>query len=135
MDDRGPGRRTDLEPDEVALDRLLGAAPPAALPLGFRDDILVRISADRSRSWEWIVAAAFALPSLAYIAWQIGVYGVDPIATLGDLTLIAETADSDASALLVDGLDILAMAILGLASIIAAHALMTTRSERMRVIR
>ncbi len=135
MENPGQRRLPDLVPDEVAIDRLLAAAPPAALPLGFRDGVLVRIIADRSRSWEWIVAAAFALPSLAYITWQLGTNGADLFAALGDLALIAENADVDAPAFFVNGLDVLAMALLGLASIVAAHALMTTRSERVRVVR
>ena len=135
MDDRSQRPRPDLEPDEVALDRLLAAAPPAALPVGFRDGVLAQITMDRSRSWEWLVAAAFALPSLAYVAWQLVTNGADFVAALGDIALVARTTDVEAPAFVVDGLVVLAMALLGLASIVATHALIATRSERVAVVR
>ncbi len=130
MDDRSAHPRADLEPDEVALDRLLAAAPREALPLGFRDGVLARISAERSRSWEWIVAAALALPSLAYVAWAVLTGGAGFLAALGDLALAAQSADAETPSVFVDGLVVLAMALVGLASIVAAHAMFASRPMR-----
>jgi len=135
MDDRSANPRADLEPDEVALDRLLAAAPREALPLGFRDGVLARISAERSRSWEWIVAAALALPSLAYVAWAVGTDGAGFIAALGDLVLAAQSADTEAPSVVIDGLIVLAVAFVGLASIVAEHALFASRPARMQASR
>ncbi len=135
MDDRSANPRADLEPDELALDRLLAAAPREAPPLGFRDGVLARIAAERSRSWEWIVAAALALPSLAYVAWAALTSGADFLAALGELALAAQSAEAEAPAVLVDGLVILAMALVGLASIVAAHAMFASGPARMHASR
>lgn len=135
MDDRSANPRADLEPDEVALDRLLAAAPREALPLGFRDGVLARIYAERSRSWEWIVAAALALPSLAYVGWAVLTGGAGFLAALGDLVLAAQSADTEAPSVVIDGLIVLAMAFVGLASIVAEHALFASRPARMQASR
>lgn len=135
MDDRSANPRADLEPDEVALDRLLAAAPREALPIGFRDGVLVRISAERSRSWEWIVAAALALPSLAYVAWAVLTGGAGFVAALGDLALAAQSAEAETPSVVVDGLIVLAMAFVGLASIVAEHAMFASRPARMHATR
>lgn len=135
MDDRARAPRSDLEPDEVALDRLLAAIPREAPPLGFRDGILAQLGGDRSRSWEWPLAAALALPSLAYVAWQLLTHGADFVAALGDIAVAAQSADLESPAVFVDGLIVLAMALLGLASIVAAHALFATPHHPVATVR
>lgn len=135
MDDRSTTGRTDLEPEELALDRLLAAAPREPLPLGFRDGVLARISAERSRSWEWIVAAALALPSLVYVARAALTNGADFLAALGDIMLAAQAAEAATPSLVIDGLVVLAVALLGLASIVAAHALFAAHPARLHATR
>jgi hypothetical protein len=111
----------DLEPDERDLDRLLTTVPPAALPFGFRDRVMSRLQ-DRRVTWEWIVAALFAVPSLAYLARLVLVHGEDFMQALGNVVTAASSETSDAF-FFVDGLTVVSLALLGIACAFAAHAL------------
>ncbi len=54
----------DLDPEELSIHRLLAAARPEPLPLGFRDAVMKRVRTDGTPSrWEWIFAAILAVPS------------------------------------------------------------------------
>ena len=56
----------DLQPDEIEIHELLSAVRPAALPVGFRDEVMREVRAGRPATrWEWIFAGVLALPSLA----------------------------------------------------------------------
>ncbi|HZP95447.1 MAG TPA: hypothetical protein VFC31_03790 [Candidatus Limnocylindria bacterium] len=112
----------DLEPEERELHRLLSAAPPTALPFGFRDAVMTRVRGDRRVGWEWIVAVLFALPSLVFLVWQILVHGDDFARAISNIVTAASTETGDAF-FFVDGLTIVALALLGLACAVAAHAL------------
>ncbi len=117
--------RIDLEADERDLDRLLAAARPAAVPVGFRDAVMARVRGDRRVAWEWIVAALFALPSLAFLARQIVVHGAEFALAISNVVTAASTETNDAF-FFVDGLTVVALALLGIACAIAAHALLAT---------
>ena len=114
----------DLESDERDLDRLLASAPPAPLPLGFRDRVMTRVG-ERGVAWEWIVAGLFAVPSLVYLARLVMVHGEDFAQALGNVVTAASSETSDAF-FFVDGLTVIALALLGIACAFAAHALFVT---------
>jgi len=114
----------DLEPDELQLHRLLAAAPPQALPVGFRDSIMARLRSRRV-TWELIVALLFAVPSLAFLARQVLVHGEDFARAIGNIMTAASSETTDAF-FFVDGLTVIALALLGVACAFAAHALLVS---------
>lgn len=120
--------------NEHRIDRLLAAAPSETLPPGFRDGVMRRVSAPRSVAWEWIVAGVLAVPSLAYIGWVFLSYGGDLLVALGDVALAAQGMEDLSQAFFVDGLVILAVAMCGLASIVAAHALLGGDHDGRRLL-
>ena len=116
-----------LDPDEVELDALLAQVPPTAPPLGFRDRVMTRLQ-ERRVLWEWIVAALFAVPSLVYLSRLVLVHGQDFIAAIGNVMTAASSQTSDAF-FFVDGLTVLALALLGVACAVAAHALFVSETR------
>ena len=114
-------RLDDLEPDERDLHRLLSAVPPIAPPIGFRDVVMAKVQ-ERRVTWEWVVAAMFALPSLAFLVRQLLVHADEYARALSNLVSAASGDASDAF-FFVDGLTVIALALFGLACAIAAHAL------------
>ena len=126
--------RVDLDPAEAELDQLLVGAPPVALPVGFRDTVMTRLRAERHVTWEWIVAALFAIPSLAYLARLVVVHGDDINAAIGNVVAAASAQSSDAF-FFVDGLTVIALALLGIACAFAAHALFVTTPGPRRIAR
>src|SRR5207237_899130 len=64
-------RPSDLEDAERPVQRLLSAIPPRALPLGFRDEVMRHVTARTTLTWEWIAAAVLAVPSLAFLIFQV----------------------------------------------------------------
>lgn len=111
----------DLEPAERRTHELLASVPPRALPLGFRDAVMRQITSTRPTAWEWIVAAALALPSLGYLAHQFVAHGDEFAAALNNVTAAA-SADTAEAFFFIDGATVLALALVGIASLIAAHA-------------
>lgn len=126
--------RSDLDPEEAELDRVLSSARPAPVPLGFRDAVLSRLRSERRVTWEWIVAALFALPSLAYLVRLILVHGDDLMAAFGNIVAAASTDTTDAF-FFVDGLTVIALALLGVACAFAAHALVVSAPDTRRLAR
>ena len=118
----------ELDPDEVALDALFARVPPTAAPIGFRDRVMARLE-ERRVLWEWLVAALFAAPSLAYLGRLVVVHGQDFVNAIGNVMTAASSQTTDAF-FFVDGLAVLALALLGIACAVAAHALLV--SERRR---
>lgn len=116
----------DLEPDELPLHRLLGAVRPEPLPVGFRDAVMARVHDDgASTRWEWIFAAILALPSLAYLAARMVSSGTELGASLSAIVVAAQGLDSTRGAVVVvDGLAIASLALLGVGSAVAAHAML-----------
>ena len=116
----------DLEPDELELHRLLAAVPPQALPVGFRDRLMTRLGSRRV-VWELIVALLFAVPSVAFLTRQVLVHGDDFMAAIGNVMTAASSETTDAF-FFVDGLTVIALALLGIACAFAAHALLVGAS-------
>lgn len=124
--------RVDVEPGERDVDRLLAAAPPVALPIGFRDLVMARVRGERRVTWEWIVAALFAVPSLAFLVRQFVVHGDEFARAFSNIVTAASTETNDAF-FFVDGLTVVALALLGIACALAAHALVVTGRPPRRV--
>jgi len=112
--------------NEEDLDRLLSVAPPQALPFGFRDRVMGRLQ-ERQVAWEWIIAALFAIPSLVFLVRQVLVHGEDFVQAMANVVTAASSQTSDAF-FFVDGLTVLALALLGIACAFAAHALLVDAS-------
>jgi len=112
---------SDLEPAESALHQVLSAVAPQALPLGFRDAVMRRVAAGEAVAWEWIVAAVLALPAVAFLIYQVATHGDEFTAALNNVVTAASAESADAF-FFVDGTTVLALAILGIASLVAAHA-------------
>ena len=112
----------DLDADEVDLHRLLISAPPQSPPIGFRDNVMASLR-ERRVAWEWIIAGLFALPSGAFLARQMLVHGQDFAQALANVMTAASSETSDAF-FFVDGLTVIALALLGIACAFAAHALL-----------
>ena len=79
------------------------------------------VAGERRMAWEWITAAALALPSLVFLVYQHATNG-DELATAFNNVIAAATADSADAFFFVDGATVLALALVGIASLIAAHA-------------
>jgi len=118
----------DLEPAERHMQELLGGVPPHVLPLGFRDAVMRQISA-RPRAWEWIIAAALAIPSLAFLVYQHATHGDEFAAALNNV-MAAAAADSADAFFFIDGATVLALSLVGIASLIAAHAVIAAPRRR-----
>jgi hypothetical protein len=124
---------SDLEPDERDLHLVLSALPPQAPPVGFRDGVMRRV-VERRVGWELLVAALLALPSLAFLARQIAESGDDFAAALVNIFGAATSQTANAS-FFIDGLTVLAVTLVGIACVLAAHALIASTPRRRRPVR
>jgi hypothetical protein len=124
---------SDLETEERDLHFVLSAIPPQAPPFGFRDAVMRRV-VERRVGWEWLVAALLALPSLAYLARQLAESGDDFVAALTNVVTAASSSTASAS-FFIDGLTVLAVALVGVACVFAAHALMASTPGSRRLVR
>jgi len=120
----------DLEPAERGTHELLASVPPRALPLGFREAVMRQVAGPGRMTWEWIVAAALALPSLAFLAYQLSVHGDEFSAALNNVIATAAADNADAF-FFIDGATVLALVLVGIASLIAAHAAMAVPRRRI----
>lgn len=120
MDARPP----DLDPDEVAVDRLLAAVPRVPPPLGFRDAVMRRIARRHAPLYEWAFVAALSIPSLAFLGWELALGGLDFAVAMENL-FVAATGTGDQAFFFVDGLVVLAAALLGAAGLVGTHAIVT----------
>ncbi len=123
----------DLETGELRVHRLLTAIPPQPLPLGFRDGVMRRVAGERKLTWEWFVAMVLALPSAAFLMRESVVHADDFTAAINNVALVASGQTGEVF-FFVDGLMVLSVTLLGVASLIAAHALLSP-SERTRLSR
>ena len=119
----------DLESIERPVHRLLAAVPTQPLPLGFRDAVMRRVSARGVSAWEWIIATVLALPSLAFLVFQLLDRGDEFAAAVNNVVAAASSDAADAF-FFVDGTTVFALALLGIASIIAAHAALLSPTRR-----
>lgn len=125
-------RLPDLDEKERGLHRLLASVPPQPLPIGFRDAVMSRLRGERRVTWEWIVAVVIAVPGLLFLARQIAIHGQDFTRAIGNV-LTAASADTSDAFFFVDGLTVVALALVGIACAVAAHALSV--SSHGRVVR
>ncbi|HKY50628.1 MAG TPA: hypothetical protein VJP45_05175 [Candidatus Limnocylindria bacterium] len=123
----------DLDPEERPVHTVLSAIPPQAPPLGFREAVMRRV-ARRQVGWEWLVAALLALPSLAFLARQISESGPDFATALANV-FAAASGQVASAAFFIDGLTVLAFALVGVGCVVAAHALIAGAPGRRRVVR
>jgi hypothetical protein len=128
-----PFSLTDLEPDERDLHFVLSSVPPQAPPVGFRDRVMRRVVEQRV-GWELLVAALLALPSLAFLARQIAESGEEFAAALVNV-LGAASSETASASFFIDGLTVLAVALVGIACVLAAHALIASTPSRRRLVR
>jgi hypothetical protein len=124
-------RPSDLAPEERGIDRVLAAVPPVAPPIGFRDAVLRRIGAERRSPYEWPVALALVLPSLAYLVWAIGLNGADIALAVQNVFALA-AGEGEQAFFAVDGLLILAFAVLGIGALLGSHALVSPEETSAR---
>lgn len=127
----------DLQPEELELHALLSAAKPAPLPIGFRDGVMSRIRSDGAPTrWEWIFAAVLALPSLAYLLWGLAAHGAELGASMSAILVAAQGLDQTSGAdVVVDGLAIVSLALLGIGSAVAAHAMLRAPEPHRAIAR
>jgi hypothetical protein len=127
----------DLENDELDIHRLLSAARPAPLPVGFRDGVMARVRGDAPATrWEWIFAAVLALPSLVYLAWGLVAHGAELGASFSAILVAAQGLDQTTGAdVAIDGLLIISLALLGIGSAVAAHAMLRVTEQHRMVAR
>ena len=127
----------DLEPDELDLHQLLGAAKPAPLPIGFRDAVMREVRTGRPATrWEWVFAAVLALPSLAYLFWALAAHGAELGASLNAILVAAQGLDQTTGAeVVVDGLSIISLALVAIGSAVAAHAMLTSTEQHRMIAR
>lgn len=127
----------DLDHDELALHALLSAVKPASLPLGFRDSVMAQVRGDGAPTrWEWMLAAELALPSLAYLAWGMTAHGAELGASMSAILLAAQGLDQTSGAeIVIDGLAIISLALLGIGSAVAAHAMLRGGDQHRMIAR
>jgi hypothetical protein len=128
-----PHGLSDLAPEERDLHDILSALPPQAPPVGFRDAVM-RLVVERRVGWEWLVAALLALPSLAFLARQLAESGQDFSTALVNVMSATSSGAANAS-FFIDGLTVLAVALVGIACVFAAHALIASAPGRGRLVR
>jgi len=125
----------DLDRDELEIHQLLSAAKPAALPIGFREAVMRGVRGQRTATrWEWIFAAVLALPSLAYLVWGLAAHGAELGASISAILVAAQGLDQTSGVVVVvDGLAVISLALVGIGSAVAAHA-MLRESGRPRMV-
>lgn len=119
---------TERDPDDRAFDELLASLPTAPPPQSLREGVLRRI-AERRVLWEWVVAALLAAPSALFLAREGTIHGDQFTAAFGNVVTAASSESTDAF-FFVDGLTVVALALLGAACAIAAHAAGTMPTVR-----
>jgi hypothetical protein len=129
----GPLGLADLDPDERELHLVLSAIPPQAPPLGFRERVMGRVVEQRV-GWQLLVAALLALPSLAFLARQVAESGEEFAAALVNV-LGAASSETASASFFIDGLTVLAVALVGVACVLAAHALFASTPGHRRLVR
>jgi hypothetical protein len=127
----------DLEGEELEIHQLLSAVKPATLPIGFREAVMRRVRSDRTATrWEWIFAAVLAVPSLAYLVWVLTAHGAELGASLSAILVAAQGLDQTSGAdVVIDGLAVISLALVGIGSAVAAHAMLRGTEQRRMIAR
>jgi hypothetical protein len=126
----------DLDHDELEIHQLLSAVKPAPLPIGFRDGVMRGVRSDGTATrWQWIFAAVLALPSLAYLVWGMTAHGAELGASISAILVAAQGLDPmNGADVMVDGLAIVSLALVGIGSAVAAHAMLRVPEQQRRMI-
>lgn len=121
-------------PDERAFTELFQRLPSEPPPLGFRDAVMSRIARRRRHPWEWVAAAAVAIPNLLFLAWQLLEHGEELAVAMTSLTntLLGVEEWSPTASVYVDGMLLLAVALVGLAGLLVTHVLVAEDRARLR---
>lgn len=114
---------SDIDPGETAFDGVFASAPPVAPPVGFRDGVMKRVRGDAWPMLEWAIAAALVLPSLAFLVWETLVEGLD-LGGLFENVMSVLAGASDQAFFSVDGLLVVAFALLGVGAVVGSDALL-----------
>jgi hypothetical protein len=127
----------DLDREEVEIHQLLSAVKPASLPIGFRDSVMRGVRSEGTATrWQWIFAAVLALPSLAYLVWGMTAHGAELGASISAILVAAQGLDATNGAdVIVDGLAIVSLALVGIGSAVAAHAMLHVPEQRRMIAR
>lgn len=112
------------EREEQSYTALFQQLPMEPAPPGLRDAVMARIARERVRRVpEAIVAAALALPSLLFLLWDLSFRSDVGAAVSGLFDALAAEAPGE-PVFFVDGLMVLALAMVGLAGVLLTHALL-----------
>ena len=127
----------DLDQEELEIHQLLSAVKPASLPLGFREAVMHRVREEGAATrWEWIFAAILAVPSLAYLGLRIASNGSELGASVSAILVAAQGLDATTGAIIsIDGLAIVSLALVGVGSVVAAHAMLRGAEPRRLIAR
>ncbi len=112
----------EIDRDGAALDRLFAMVPPVAPPIGLRDSVMRRVRGDGSPIVEWALAAILGLPSLAFLLWELFTGGLGVENALASVMTVSASA-TDSAFFFVDGIVVVAFALLGLGALVGSHAL------------
>lgn len=126
--------RDEQTPNERALTELLQRLPSEPPPRGFRDAVMSRIARPRRHRWEWVIAAAVAIPNLIFLTWQLLEHGDElaiALTSLTDTLLGVQEWDPSAS-LYVDGMLLLAVALVGVGGLLVTHVLVAEDRAALR---
>jgi hypothetical protein len=116
---------------ERAYTELLQRVPPSPLPLGFRDAVMRRIGRERAPAWEWLSAAVIGLPNLVFLVWELTFGSGELPATFeGLMGIFASEEWSSETTFSVDGMVLLALALVGFAAMLMTRALVIGRRGR-----
>ena len=122
---------------ERTFTELFQRMPTEHAPLGFRDTVMARIAAESARRWrwEWLAAFAVAIPSLIFLMSTLIEHGDelgDGLGSIANALLGLEDWDASTS-VYVDGIVLLAVALVGIAGLLVTHALLAEEQTRSRV--
>lgn len=123
------------EQDERTFTNLFQRLPREPAPPQLRERVMTRIARERRHHVpEALVALALALPSLAFLGWELLARGGDLAeATTSLFDAIWGEWQSGELVFFVDGLSVLAVAMLGLAGVLLTHALLAdVRPRQLR---
>ena len=122
---------------ERAFTELFQRLPTEHAPLGFRDAVMARLARESARRWrwEWLAAVAVAIPSLIFLLSTLVEHGdelADGLGSIANALLGLEDWDASTS-VYVDGIVLLAVALVGIAGLLVTHALLAEERTRSRV--
>ncbi len=124
--------REEQTPVERSFTELFHRLPTEPPPIGFRDAVMAAVGRHRSRRWEWTVAGVVAVPNLLFLLWQLVARGDELSAAFAALmnTLLGVEEWDPSGFVFVDGLLLLAVALVGVGGLLVTHALLADERSR-----